>query len=306
MTKSKKLRRDPFLGFLDAAIECEWIDPPTSDAKIVRVIVDEDRWEPHWSNADYQRSTVAKIRRFVAKTLPTASLIVCPAGMVTIPLNADATPGQASQTSAKPTEGIDVLMTTLRDLQWGDGPAVLFGVDGAVPGECTPLQASMLIRHGANRPDPSSLVLKLYPAQHETASLVGWRRVTSDAIVLGELEPRQHLIRGTRVASLICHEAVAFSGRAMDRRSKTSARSLVAGHLARCLVGAQCVAVSMHWADRRKGAVFVNAARSIAELSNASVVVSTFAPLDQISSVAQRFVVADHRLRVATLAVTST
>lgn len=273
-------KHDPFAGYDDAPIECEWLVEPTGE-DLVRLVVDDERWDGHWPNVGYQRSTIAAIRKFVGATLPDA-LIICPGGMITIGIEPE----------------VESLADCLREIDWGDGPAVLVGVDGAIPGVSTPVQTVMRVDAGASAPDPTAIVMKLYPTSSEVPTLRGWHRVRLEPDCL-RYDGARRWIRGqTTIATLICHEAIAFAGRSISNR--TGLRVTVAEHLERSVSRTDCIAISMHHADMETGRVFMNAIENLS--THAPVVTSVFAPGEALAAVAERFAPRGDT-RVATLLV---
>lgn len=270
------LQRDPFAGYDDASIECEWLVEPAGE-ELVRLVVDDERWDGHWPNAGYQRSTIAAIRKFVGARLPDA-LIICPGGMITIGIEPE----------------IDSLANRLYGIDWGDGPAILVGVDGAIPGVSTPVQTVMRVDAGEIAPDPTAIVMKLYPMSSEVPTLLGWHRVVQEPDCLRYDGARSWV----RDQTTIVHEAIAFAGRSIANR--TGLRVTVAEHLERSVLRTDCIAISMHHADMESGRVFMNAIKNLS--THAQVVAAVFAPEDSLADVAQRFAPRGDT-RVATLLV---
>lgn len=272
--------RDPFAGYDDAPIECEWLVEPDGE-ELVRLVVDDERWDGHWPNAGYQRSTIAAIRKFVGARLPDA-LIICPGGMITIGIEPE----------------VESLANCLHEIDWGDGPAILVGVDGAIPGVSTPVQTVMRIDAGEIAPDPTAIVMKLYPTSSEVPTLRGWHRVEQEPGYLRHDRARRWIRGQTTIATLICHEAIAFAGRSIANR--TGLRVTVAEHLERSVSRADCIAISMHHADTDSGKVFMNAIENLS--THAPVVTAVFAPEGSLAAVAERFAPRGGT-RVATLLV---
>lgn len=277
--------RDPFEGCDDGNIRCEWLGDEAAGAHVVRLIVDHARWEAHWPNATYQLSAIAKIRRHVAATLPSAKLIICPAGMITVGVDES-----VGALRSLPTIACE-LEARMLGIRWGTGPAVIFGIDGAVSGRATPIQGTMVIDAGASVPDRASLMLKLYPASHEASSLVAWRLFCRHRIRPANLGNRRVRVGSMSASPVICHEAVAFSGRSTNRRASGSQRDHIARYLG-AAVGGQYIALAGHWADVKRGGIFIDAARKLAESSAAVVATSLFAPGKDLEVVARRFEVA--------------
>lgn len=272
--------RDPFAGYDDAPIECEWLVEPAGE-EVVRLVIDDQRWDGHWPNAGYQRSTIAVIRKFVGTRLPDA-LIICPGGMITVAIDPE-------------TES---LANRLDGIEWGDGPAMLIGVDGTISGVSTPVQTVMRIDTGAIAPDPTAIVTKLYPTSSEVPTLLGWRRVAQEPDYLRNDTARRWIHGQSTITTLICHEAIAFAGRSIANR--TGLRITIAEHLERSVLHTDCIAVSMHHADTESGRVFMNAIENLS--SHAPVVTAVFAPVRSLAAVAERFTPRGD-MRVATLLV---
>jgi len=273
-------QRDPFAGYDDAPIECQWLGEPAGE-EFVRLVVDDERWDGHWPNAGYQRSTIAAIRKFVGARLPDA-LIICPGGMITIGIE----------------PGIESLANRLHGIDWGDGPAILAGVDGAIPGVSTPVQTVMRVDAGALAPDPTAIVMKLYPTSSEVPTLLGWHRVVQEPDCLRNDGARRWIRGQTMISTLICHGAIAFAGRSIANR--TGLRVTIAEHLERSVSRTDCIVISMHHADMESGKVFMNAIENLS--SHAPVVTAVFAPEGSLAAVAERFAPRGGA-RVATLLV---
>lgn len=271
---------DPFAGYDDAPIECEWLVEPAGE-EFVRLVVDDERWDGYWPNPGYQRSTIAAIRKFVGTRLPD-SLIICPGGMITFGIEPE-------------TESLE---PHLHGINWGDGPAILVGVDGAIPGVSTPVQTVMRVDAGARAPDPTAIVMKLYPTDHELPTLVGWQHVVQEPECLKNDGARRWIRGKTTITTLICHEAIAFAGRSMANR--TGLRITIADHLERSVSRADCIALSMHHADMESGKVFLNAIKNLS--GHTPVVTAVFAPARSLAAVAERFAPGGDA-RVATLLV---
>jgi hypothetical protein len=190
------------------------------------------------------------------------------------------------------------LANLLHEIDWGEGPAILVGVDGAIPGVSTPVQTVMRINAGANAPDPTAIVMKLYPTSFEVPTLLGWHRAMQDPDCLRSDGARRWIRGQTTIATLICHEAIAFAGRSIANR--TGLRVTVADHLERSVSRADCIAISMHHADTDSGKVFMNAIKNLS--THAPVVTAVFAPEGSLAAVAERFAPRGDT-RVATLLV---
>lgn len=293
---------DPFVDRRPSSVVCRWMSPPTKETRVVRLLVDDDGWKRHWPNVFRLGKTLARVRATVRREAPTAKLIVTPAGMLTVPLATGPLP-----TASWSSDCWASIRPIASQLHLGDGAALLLGVDGALPGLSTPVQASILIRGCSLSREPSLTALKLYPSgAEERRSLLGWQLFGEDRLPPARRGERLHSIGNLSVASLICHEAVAFSGRSESRRGPLLRR--LARQLATLIGVPRYLHLAVHRNAGTSGGVFLDATRRLASRFGSTVVPSMFAPKAQLAEVAERFkVVAARGLdrSVATLLVES-
>jgi hypothetical protein len=159
---------------------------------MVRLVVANDRWAPHWPNAGYQRLTLGTVRAFVSATVPRASLIIGPAGMITFALKADPEPTLPGRDRAYAE-----MSDQARHLFVGDGPALLVGIDAAIAGERTPVQSVVVVQGDRLEIEPATTALKSYPAPSEAPFLLGWQLLQGAREPEGTLGARTHRLGRT-------------------------------------------------------------------------------------------------------------
>jgi len=297
---------DPFQGLQPTDIACRWL-PGDADkgrtAEVVRLVVDDDRWEAGFANATYQRTVYRRLAEELDRLdARKVRLVISPAGMITVPLD-----GEIPEDVGELGRVRRVVSSGLADAEWSKAPFdVLAGVDAVHVGR-VPIQSAVCVTGG----DPGKQtepVVKVHPAPREVGWLWGWRVIWgADAVPPGILQPRLLPSQLGTVMPLVCHEAVIFSGRSLAKVTNEH-QLTVRAHLDALLTHRSkrpaLVAMCVHHVEQGHSKVFLDAAAKIAAKAPIPVVPAMFAPKDQLEQQAERFaVLGDKDGRVATLIV---
>jgi hypothetical protein len=298
---------DPFAGFGPQAVRCKWLSAVDAErartAKVVRLVVDGNRWSPHWANEVYQRHALRDVSSFLG---PTTAVVTTPAGMVTTTvagLKGDIGDVSVGRTAA---------LAALKRLDLGpSAPETLLGIDGVVPGEATPLQCVVRMGDGPIEVNTLNTTMKLYPNNGESRSLIGWIAACDVGSVPVELmQARRIRTKAGEFLVLVCHDACLFSA-----RSRANLGDWVGLRIREHFELAATadprpdfVLVATHYQDTpRSGGVFKNAASVLADVSGATVVTTTFAEAPDLESIASHFPTRGDRAdQVVTLLVEDT
>lgn len=276
--------KDPFAGYGPTAVRCRWLTPGGADAPVVRLIVDDDRWQSGFANAVYQKAVLNDV---AAALGPKTKLVIAPAGMITAGLAAGA-PGSQNGLLTALAE-LDVAASNLSVNGWPARTEILLGIDGCEPGTSTPLQ-TLTHANGQPRVTATTAVVKLYPTGAEQPTLLGWRIVEAAGGVPRFLQtPRTIKTAVGDVLALVCHEAVSCSTRSKTNvrdPNKIAVRQFLAGHLGR---SPEFVAMATHHLTARGGNAFQAACTEIVGSNRTTVVPSCFAPTKELDKVAEKF-----------------
>lgn len=290
-----------------------WVLPDSSAAEIsvVRVILNSQYRE--WGSAPL----VDQIATEIGSKLPnTAATVVLPAGFVgdilSQPFTLDA-PGMQSLSSMA-IQWVAPLFGSIvaQNLKWVLGVDIWENVPSR-QASGTRTQTALRVVGGAVR-DP--VAVKLYPAPGrsergyicEEQVLGGW--ILADQTTLQHPPLRRELWSQGDEVALVCQEFAAFNPRPRKPRNPTSRRGIVFAELHRAV--AQCSNTSnggpfvwglAHFLRRGCSASFGGALRDLGA-GSATVVLSTFAPEDELLPIARAYPpLGPMRHRVATLCV---
>ena len=299
--------KDPFGGYGPQPVRCRWLTTDDADrartAKVVRLIVDEDRWSPHWANEVYQRAAMRDIAGFIDTT---TAVVTTPAGMITT------TVGWLAGSLAGVSVGRDAAAGALARLDFGPSvPETLIGVDGCVPGEATPLQCVLHVKHSGAILDERNTTMKLYPNNGESRSLVGWLAACDSDSVPPELTcARRIRTSAGDFLVLVCHDACLFSARSRANvadRIRLQIRKHFDQEANRSPPLDFVLIATHHQESRSSGGVFKNAAKTLAKETGATVITTMFCPSAGMATIAEHFPVQGERAGdIVTLLVADT
>jgi len=277
----------------------EWLEPLSEQPgpEVVRLIVDEDLWDPDNPSKQDQEAFIKQVSEFVQKEAPKVSLICAPGGTVTARLQAP-----PAMTAAGMNGAITELQQHLGKVSGNSGSADwLLGVDGIAGGESV-VQTMMWIPASTTKGTPP-VAVKVYPAPGEQGYLLGWHLACLSTNVSGVRGP----FGAHQTIALSCHEAISFSNRALSRLVKTTVRGKIAGWLKKAVLqGATAgfTVVGTHLLRPTSSHVFNSGLRNLHGKYGQNALLASFAPRRDLRAVAKRYpVVGNKSDRVATLLV---
>lgn len=279
---------DPFAGYGPQTVRCRWLsraDEERADsARIVRLVVDANRWSMHWVNLTYQRQALQEIAGFLS---PTRAVICTPAGMITT---------EVGWLGAGPSSLPAALIAVDGALSCVDlgrsPPEILLGIDGCVPGQATPLQALVHLSDNLTAATTANTTLKLYPNSGERDSLLGWLATEVAGEVPMELaQARRAMTAVGSFLAAVCQDACLFSARSLaNLENQTGIR--IRNHFVESATATprpEFALIATHYQEDRSGNVFKNAAARLAKMTGSTVVTTMFAPQDELEAMAWAF-----------------
>lgn len=283
--------RGTFEGLQPSKPMLKWLNDlePSPDAtEIIRLVVDDDRWALNQANAGYQSDALDEISAFIMAVFgPRQPVIVSPAGFITAALQRAPTATQAEVDQS--SRDLETALRSQCRLGRAKQHDWLIGLDGCLPGLCTPIQTILRLAPSAAI-QPQQVAIKLYPAVGEEQYLVGWRMMLSHGRVPAALG-RKRWTNGTgrSLLSLVCHEAVAFSSRSLST-GKHPSRDHFRAHI-RSKGGNKLdyITVSAHWLSPSSSSAFKDGLSNLATALGATVVVSMFSNKNMLTDAALEF-----------------
>ncbi|SES70904.1 hypothetical protein [Stigmatella erecta] len=280
-----------FEGLPPSKPRLKWLNElePNPDAtELIRLVVDDDRWDLNQANASYQRYALDEVSAFVKKLFGRRRpVIVSPAGFITASLQRapDATESEIDRSS----EDLEIILKTQYRLSHAKQHDWLVGLDGCLPGLCTPIQTVFRLAPSAHM-QPQQVAIKLYPESGEMKHLVCWHLILAQGSIPAALSrKRWSNDTGRSFLSLVCHEAVAFSSRSLST-SKHPSRDHFRKHIkSQGKNKLDYITVSAHWLSPASSSAFKDGLSNLATALGATVVVSMFSEGNMLTEAAREF-----------------
>jgi hypothetical protein len=272
-------------------------------AKVIRLIIDDNRWEMDCVNEVYQRHVLRDVANFIG---PSSAIVATPAGMVTTRI------GWADETRTPVEAGLQAVNNVLSELDFGPNPSeLLLGVDGCVPDQATPLQTVVHLGGILRRATTGNTTVKLYPMGGENRFLLGWEATLAAAYVPEALAQARRVVTANGwFVVLVCNDACLFSNR--SRKNLENPISIrIREHFLEAATAlprpAFILLATHHQAGPRSGSAFKNAASNLAEETGATVLTTMFTRQGELEMMADYFPIRGGRAdEVVTLLVEDT